>query len=126
MYDRYAEVQAFLGAKSERFAGYVPTGLGVVEAKTGRAAAGGGKEGRVEREMRRSSVEGVRGLGADVLVLGCAGMAGMEEMVRGYVREAGLRPVRVVDGAKAGVEILAGLVRLIKVDVVGEGVEGDD
>lgn len=45
-----------------------------------------------------------------VIVLGCAGMAGMEEWVR---KEAERRDnkVRVVDGVKAGVGILQGLVR---------------
>jgi len=37
----------------------------------------------------------------------------MEELVKEGVAEAHLPPVRVVDGAKAGVQILAGLARLI-------------
>jgi len=53
-------------------------------------------------------------LGADVIILGCAGMAGMEGVVKESVREAGLGEVRVVDGAKAGVEVLVGLVRWSK------------
>lgn len=36
----------------------------------------------------------------------------MEGLVRQGVVEAGFPPVRVVDGAKAGVQILAGLARL--------------
>jgi len=40
------------------------------------------------------------------------GMAGMEELVKEGVREAGFGSVRVVDGAKAGVHFLAGLARL--------------
>ena len=53
-------------------------------------------------------------MGADVIILGCAGMAGMEELVKGGVRDAGLGEVKVVDGAKAGVEILAGIARLAR------------
>lgn len=41
-------------------------------------------------------------------------MAGMEDLVQQGVKEAGFKPVRVVDGAKAGVQILAGLARLAK------------
>lgn len=36
----------------------------------------------------------------------------MEDLVQQGVIEAGLEPVRVVDGAKAAVQILAGLARL--------------
>lgn len=39
-------------------------------------------------------------------------MAGMENTVKKGVEEAGFPPVRIVDGAKAGVQFLAGLARL--------------
>ena len=39
-------------------------------------------------------------------------MAGMEGLVQEGVKESGLPPVRIVDGAKAGVQLLAGLARL--------------
>jgi Asp/Glu/hydantoin racemase len=42
------------------------------------------------------------------------GMAGMERLVQEAVEEAGLPPVHVVDGGLAGVEVLAGLVRLTR------------
>lgn len=45
-----------------------------------------------------------------VIVLGCAGMAGMEEWVREEA-ERREKKVRVVDGVKAGVGILQGLLR---------------
>ncbi len=61
-------------------------------------------EGRVRGAVGRL-VGGEGGVG--VVVLGCAGMVGMEEWVR---RECG-EGVRVVDGVKAGVGILQGLVR---------------
>lgn len=38
----------------------------------------------------------------------------MEEVLRKAVREAGLGNIQVVDGAKAGVQFLAGLARLDK------------
>lgn len=40
------------------------------------------------------------------------GMAGMEPLVQQGVKEAGHAPVRIVDGARAGVEFLASLLRL--------------
>lgn len=58
---------------------------------------GGGEAGTGEGN-------GARGLG--VAVLGCAGMVGLEEIVRGELEEGG----RVVDGVVAGVRVLVGLV----------------
>lgn len=46
-----------------------------------------------------------------VIILGCAGMAGMEEWVREEVDSGGQTGVRVVDGVKAGVGVLQGLLR---------------
>lgn len=46
-----------------------------------------------------------------VVILGCAGMVGMEEWVREEVARRGEEGVRVVDGVKAGVGVLQGLVR---------------
>ncbi|KAI5124352.1 hypothetical protein M0805_008959 [Coniferiporia weirii] len=103
-YTLVSGVCAFMGASSERFAGVVTSGLGVVELREGDRA-------RVETLMKSTSAK-VAEKGADVLLLGCAGMAGMEELVKQGVREAGLGEVQVVDGAKAGIEILAGLVRI--------------
>lgn len=56
-----------------------------------------------EREGRKGDKE--RSVG--VVILGCAGMAGMESWVKEVVGEG----VRVVDGVRAGVGILQGLVR---------------
>jgi Asp/Glu/hydantoin racemase len=97
-------VRNFLGAhKSDRYAGTVASGLGVVELQEG-------DRDHVFGTMRVKSVELVQ-LGAKAVLLGCAGMTGMEEVVKQGVREAGLGEVKVIDGAKAGVELLAGLVR---------------
>ncbi|TFK21159.1 hypothetical protein FA15DRAFT_672784 [Coprinopsis marcescibilis] len=103
-YIHYAEVRNFLGATSDRFAGLVTTGLGVVELREG-------DQKRIEAKVKESSAK-IAEQGADVILLGCAGMAGMEGLVKKGVEEAGLPPVRVIDGAKAGVEFLAGLARL--------------
>ena len=65
MYERYNEIQSFMGAKSERFAGYVPTGLGVVELRVG-------DRDHVQSGMRTSSIKCAE-IRADVIVLGCAG-----------------------------------------------------
>ncbi|KAF4565457.1 hypothetical protein EYR36_002028 [Pleurotus pulmonarius] len=99
-----AGVTAFLGGISGRYVGCVASGLGVVELQTSsdRVAV----EGRI-----KSTAAKVSALGADVIILGCAGMSGMEDLVKAGVTEAGGRPVIVIDGAKAGVQVLAGLVR---------------
>jgi Asp/Glu/hydantoin racemase len=97
-------VRNFLGAhKSDRYAGSVASGLGVVELQEG-------DRDHVFGSIRVKSVELVK-MGAKAVLLGCAGMTGMEEVVKQGVREAGLGEVRVIDGAKAGVETLASLVR---------------
>lgn len=65
-------------------------------------------ENRVRSAVKRlvqGDVEGDSELG--VVILGCAGMVGMEKWVREEV-ESG---VRVVDGVKAGVGMLQGVVR---------------
>lgn len=67
-------------------------------------------ERAVKRAVKRLLDVGGAGEGrkeVGVVVLGCAGMAGMEE----WVREVAGKGVRVVDGVRAGVGILLGLVR---------------
>ncbi|KAK0435206.1 Asp/Glu/hydantoin racemase [Armillaria borealis] len=97
-------VRAFMGANSERF-GLVTTGLGVLELREG-------DREKIEKNMKEASGE-MASQGADVILLGCAGMAGMESLVKQGAAEAnpGLPPVRVLDGAKAGVEMLSALIR---------------
>ena len=65
-YIHYPEVRNFLGAPSERFAGLVTTGLGVVELREG-------DRGRVEAKVKEGSAK-IAERGADVIILGCAGM----------------------------------------------------
>lgn len=64
-----------------------------------------------QEEVRRRIKEAVRRLvgrgNVKVVLLGCAGMLGMETWVKEEVGEA----VKVVDGVKAGVVALQGLIR---------------
>lgn len=69
--------------------------------------AGGLEGGEVEGRVRGAVGRLVGGGRVGVVVLGCAGMVGMEGWVRDVVGEG----VRVVDGVKAGVGVLQGLVR---------------
>ncbi|KAJ7492859.1 Asp/Glu/hydantoin racemase [Mycena latifolia] len=103
-YSRHSEVRAFLGGNSDRFAGLVASTLGVVELREGERT-------HVETMMKKTSGE-LAGMGTDVIILGCAGMAGMERLVQAGVKERGFGAIRVVDGNKAGVEMVAALVRL--------------
>ncbi|KAL8677821.1 MAG: hypothetical protein Q9186_005766, partial [Xanthomendoza sp. 1 TL-2023] len=80
----------------------------------GDAGSGGGGDGEGEgagetvQEKVKAATGRLVGRGdVGVVVLGCAGMVGMEEWVREVVGEG----VRVVDGVKAGVGLLQGLVR---------------
>lgn len=66
----------------------------------------------MERRVKEATgrlVAGQRDAGREVgvVILGCAGMVGME----GWVREVVGEGVKVVDGVKAGVGLLQGLVR---------------
>lgn len=74
-----------------------------------------GGEGKVKRKVqdavgRLFEEEAECNWTLGVVVLGCAGMAGMEDWIREEVKRRG-RQIRVVDGVKAGVGILQGLVR---------------
>ncbi|KAJ6627170.1 hypothetical protein B0H10DRAFT_1941346 [Mycena sp. CBHHK59/15] len=118
-YNRHSEVRAFLGGHSDKFAGLIASGLGVVELREG-------DRQHIESNMKKASCE-LAAMGSDVIILGCAGgvnfyscfgfvltsvgMAGMEGVVQEGVKEGGFGFVRVVDGNKAGVEMLAALLR---------------
>lgn len=64
-YIRSQDVYSFMGGNSTRYAGLVTTGLGVVELREGERA-------KVEKGMRDGSAK-LAGMGADVILLGCAG-----------------------------------------------------
>ncbi|GAA5976706.1 hypothetical protein JCM10908_005602 [Rhodotorula pacifica] len=97
-------VTSFLGAAgSNKWAGGVTSGIKIEELRDPSLGD------KVDTLMRETAVK-VAKLGADCIILGCAGMAGMEPLVREAVRDAGLPDVRVIDAAKAGLVMLAGLV----------------
>jgi len=114
-------VHAFIGIPTDilnkfnprsPFAGVVTTGLNATELHTAPAA-----------EVRRRINEAAKRLldhnhhgDVRVICLGCAGMVGMEEVVRAACIEKlgdvdGKHIVKVVDGVKAGVCVLQGIVR---------------
>jgi len=99
-------VKNFLGAtESERFAGVRSTGIGVLGFHTS------GESNEVEPGVGRAVQELVED-GAGVIILGCAGMSGLETSVK---RAASLfasgSMVLVVDGVRAGIQLLVGLSR---------------
>ena len=63
----------------------------------------------VDRRIAQAGAQLVRD-GADVVILGCAGMSGMEEAVREGARTQG-KDIEIVDGVRAGVVFLEGLVK---------------
>jgi len=64
-YVHYTEVRNFLGATSERFAGLIAVGLGVVELREG-------DRQKIITNMKEGSKR-IAEKGADVVILGCAG-----------------------------------------------------
>lgn len=63
----------------------------------------------VDRRIADASAELV-GKGAKAIILGCAGMSGMEDAIRDGAQRHG-REVRIIDGVRAGVVLLEGLAR---------------
>lgn len=95
-------VSAYLGANgSDRWMGYVASGLGVLELREG--------DRNIVEMTVRDAARKVAELGAEAIMLGCAGFSGMEDIVLSGASEAvGGRTVRVVDGSKAGLKMLIG------------------
>lgn len=96
------------GGAGSRFKGVETTGLSATELHTvGRA--------EVEARMKEATKRLVRDGDVGAVCLGCAGMAGMDVMVREacveVLGEEEGRKVRIVDGIKAGMAILDGLTR---------------
>ncbi|GAA5924335.1 Dcg1p [Sporobolomyces koalae] len=97
-------VSAFLGASaSDRFVGSAMSGIQVEELRNPNLRA------QVETKIKEASAK-VAIMGADTIIMGCGGMAGMELLVLQGVREAGLPDVKVIDAALAGLVFLAGVV----------------
>ncbi|TFK97373.1 Asp/Glu/hydantoin racemase [Pterulicium gracile] len=102
-----AAVHSVLGStSSSRFASLRTVGLRVVDLKDESF------DRALVRERMEDAARKVVEDGSDAIVLGCAGMAGMEGWVVEGARKAGLEGVKVVDGAKAGVVLLEAAVRL--------------
>lgn len=106
-----AGVAAILGGSAggnDRYAGCLVTGLGVVQLREP------SEQEHVRHVIGTRSAELAR---ADVgaLILGCAGMAGMEVIIRqGMASAVGVEQAAataIIDGAKAGVQLLTGQVR---------------
>lgn len=95
-------------AHCKRFKGVFSTGLSAGELHTAPAE-------EVRRRMKDATRRLVQDDDVSVVCLGCAGMAGMDEMVREACVEAlgkeKAAAVTIVDGVKAGIAILDGLVR---------------
>ncbi|KAF2126382.1 hypothetical protein P153DRAFT_369101 [Dothidotthia symphoricarpi CBS 119687] len=98
----------FLGSGLERFAGVETTGLNATELHDAPAE-------EVSRKMKQAVQRLLRKGSVGAICLGCAGMAGMDVMVReACVEELGSEggeAVRIVDGVVAGVAWLEGAVR---------------
>ncbi|SPO27240.1 related to DCG1 - involved in nitrogen-catabolite metabolism [Ustilago trichophora] len=102
--DVEAGVRKLMGGNSDRYVGTHATGLGVVELQSG-------NKDKVQSLMKMGAQDLVA-KGADVIILGCAGMTGMESLVISACAEVGVQHVAVIDGARAGMQILAGLARV--------------
>lgn len=90
------------GAGIGGFVGVRSTGLSATELHST-------EKEEVDRRIEQASAELVRE-GGEVIILGCAGMSGMEEAVRSGAHAEG-KEVKIVDGVRAGVALLEGLVR---------------
>lgn len=81
------------------YAGTFSTGLGVLELHTAEESL---VKQRIEEATQKALDKGAR-----ILILGCAGMSGMEEIVSAQAGEN----VRVMDAVVAGCEMIVGMVR---------------
>ncbi|EIN07086.1 hypothetical protein PUNSTDRAFT_104576 [Punctularia strigosozonata HHB-11173 SS5] len=102
-------VHNFLGGDSQKFAGVETTGLSAVELHDAPADL-------VKCRMQDAVKRLLRGRNAVVgtICLGCAGMAGLDHIVReACVQELGDegRNIRIIDGVKAGIGSLQTLLR---------------
>jgi len=117
-------VKSFLGVtESERFAGVRSTGIGVL------GFHGPGEPNEVDSGVEKAVQELVKD-GVGVIILGCAGMSGLEASVKRAASAASAasaaassrvgtgRAVLVVDGVRAGIQLLVGLIRYITMHFV--------
>ncbi|EPX73740.1 hydantoin racemase family protein [Schizosaccharomyces octosporus yFS286] len=90
-----------MGISDSVFAGVVSTGLTPLELESK-------PRSEVDALVQESSRRAIRDLDADVICLGCAGMAHMVQVVQQAVGH----DVPVVEGAKAGIGMLTSLVQM--------------
>jgi len=71
----------------------------------------------VKQKMKDATKRLVKGGNCSVICLGCAGMAGMDEIVReAVVEELGNQEaefIRIIDGVTAGIVFLEGVIRIL-------------
>lgn len=84
------------------FVGVRSTGLSAIELHTT-------PQDEVHRRIADAATDLVNS-GARVVIMGCAGMSGMEEAVRAGAQSRGIEVI-IVDGVRAGVVLLEGLVK---------------
>ena len=106
-------VKSFLGVtESERFAGVRSTGVGVL------GFHGSGEQNEVDAGVEKAVQELVKDR-TGIIILGCAGMSGLETSVKRVASRVGSidsgRAILVVDGVRAGVQLLVGLIRYITI-----------
>jgi Asp/Glu/hydantoin racemase len=95
-------------SESSKFSGVESTGLNADELHTAPPE-------EVHRRMVGATRRLVRGGHTKVIILGCAGMAGMDDMVKegceSELGREGAKGVRIVDGVKAALAVVDGFVR---------------
>lgn len=101
-------VQRLLGESSLWFSGVATTGLNATDLHDTPAT-------EVKKRMKDATKTLIESGEIGAICLGCAGMAGMEEMVREAcietLGEEKGQDIRIVDGVKAGLVFLEGLLR---------------
>ncbi|WRT69219.1 uncharacterized protein IL334_006203 [Kwoniella shivajii] len=102
--NHYISVEDFLGTKeSSRFVGSITSNLQVVELQEG-------DQTKVEKGMKDTTITLVE-KGAETIILGCAGMCGMDQWVIDAALSGTGKKVTVIDGARTGVELLVAMIR---------------
>lgn len=101
-------IGALLGGSSNRFAGVQTTGLNATELHTTSPE-------EVKRRMKEATKRLLKTGNVGAICLGCAGMAGMDEIVRqACIEQLGEKDggrVRIVDGVIGGVAWIEGALR---------------
>ncbi|PWN31658.1 uncharacterized protein FA14DRAFT_91691 [Meira miltonrushii] len=109
-----AGVAAFFGSSAkanDRYAGCLATGLGVLQLRDP-------SQKKFVQHAIRAKAATLAKSGVGAVMLGCAGMAGMEEIVRkglaDHLGEQQANQIAIIDTAKAGLHLLTAQIRLNK------------